>query len=89
MTAETPALSDREAVAIADYIGRCDDALQDEFERCNGQWPDCLTLPLPHTNTLQRHALNHWLDELRQKSGVAIRIDFDPPYSTQRPRVDA
>jgi hypothetical protein len=86
---QAPALSHRQAAALADYISQCDDALHAELERRNGQWPDHLTVPLPHCNTLLRCALNHWLDELRRKSGRPIRIDFDPPHPTQRRRYDA
>ena len=78
----------RHDLAVAAYITQCDDALEDELERGNGQWPDYLILPF-WAGPIERAALLHWLDELQQKSGKAIRIDFDPPLQTQKQRMDA
>jgi hypothetical protein len=68
------------AASIADYISQCDDALRAEQERCNGAWPDRLTVPL-WPGRVERVAFVHWLDEIRAKSGKTIGIDFEPPLS--------
>jgi hypothetical protein len=66
-------------VEIANYITQCDDALQAELERGNGDWPDWLIVPrMPQSNNL-RAAFAHWLDEIREKSPKPIRIYFERP----------
>src|SRR5271168_1645069 len=77
MSDNKPPLTDRQAAWIANYISRCDDALQHELERNSGQWPDCITVPVPYFK--ERDALPHWLAELRQKSGKDIRLYFEQP----------
>jgi hypothetical protein len=57
MTGEGPALPINRATGIAAYTSACGGIPDDEPERCGGQWPTRLTLPLP--NTLQHCPLNH------------------------------
>jgi len=68
--------------AIADYIGRCDDALQTALERRDGQYPDWLILPFASKSSATRAALAHWLDEMRAKSGKTIRVYFEEQDAT-------
>jgi hypothetical protein len=69
---------DRRAASIAAYITLCDDALQAELERHNGEWPDHVTVPL-WPGPVERLAFVHWLDELRGKTGKTIRVEFKTP----------
>jgi hypothetical protein len=61
--------------ADAAYINQCEEILRAELQRLSGEVPDYLTLPLT-TSGRRRHMLNHWLDELRQKTGKAVRVSF-------------
>jgi hypothetical protein len=63
--------------AVADYISQCDDVLQAELERRDGQYPDWLILPYAQKSSGARFALAHWLDEVRERSGKTIRIYFE------------
>jgi hypothetical protein len=72
-------MSDVEAAWLAGYITQCDEALAEAMER--GDWPNFLRLPTPHRPT-HRHALHHWLDEVRREHGPLLRVEFDPHYSS-------
>jgi hypothetical protein len=68
---------------LAAYIASCDEALEAAMKRPD--WPSFVVLPAP-PKPLHRDALHHWLDEVHQKLGRRIRVDFDPPYGTASPR---
>jgi len=64
---------ERLALSVAAYITECDDALQAEIARANGQWPDRLTVPV-WPGSIERRALVHWLDELAARPRPNSRV---------------
>jgi hypothetical protein len=59
--------------AIAAFIQRCTDELEQQAAACRG-WPNPLRLPLPQDDA-ERQALKLWLQEVRQQTGATIRVD--------------